>query len=118
MSLVVSIALMRGLTGIAPAHPHARSLAIILHVATVVPAIPLGCYLLLARKGGLWHKRLGKVWVALMVTTALSTLFIRFGEMLSPIHIFVPMTLMASYKLIATARRGEPTPMPCPHSRR
>ena len=107
MSLAVLIALLRAFTGLAPAHPHARSLAIIIHVATVLPAIPLGGYLLLARKGGVWHKRLGKIWVALMVTTALSTLFIRFGEMLSPIHVFVPMTLVASYKLIMTARRGD-----------
>ena len=42
-----------------------------------------------------------------MVTTALSTLFIRLGKMLSPIHVFVPMTRVASYKLIMTARRGD-----------
>ena len=46
-----------------------------------------------------------------MVTTALSACFIRYGGGLDfhvgPIHIFVPMTLWASYKLIATARRGD-----------
>jgi len=49
MSLAVLIALLRAFTGLAPVHPHARSLAIIIHVATVLPAIPLGGYLLLAR---------------------------------------------------------------------
>jgi uncharacterized membrane protein len=103
MSLAVTIALFRGLTGIAPDHPNIRHFAIALHVATVIPAIPLGGYLLLARKGTARHKQLGKIWVGLMVVTALSALFIRF----SFIHIFVPLTLWSSYKLVATARRGD-----------
>ena len=107
MTLTVFYALFRGLTGLAPSHPNARHLAIIIHVATVIPAIPLGGFLLLARKGTGWHKRLGKVWVGLMVTTAFSTLFIQTGGTFSFIHIFVPMTLWASYKLITTARRGD-----------
>jgi uncharacterized membrane protein len=107
MTLAVLVALFRGLTGIAPAHPHIRHLAIVIHVATVLPAIPLGGYLLLARKGDALHKRLGKIWVGLMVATALSAIFIRSGGTFSFIHIFIPMTLWSSYKLIATARRGD-----------
>ncbi|KWV92362.1 DUF2306 domain-containing protein [Erythrobacter sp. YT30] len=111
MSLAVIYALFRGFTGLAPSHPNTRDLAIVLHVATVIPAIPLGGYLLLAPKGTKWHKLLGKMWVVLMVTTALSACFIKYGGGLdfhvSPIHIFVPLTLIASYKLIATARRGD-----------
>lgn len=107
MTLAVLIALVRGLTGIAPTHPNARHLAIVIHVATVLPAIPLGGFLLLARKGTALHKRLGKLWVALMVTTALSAIFIQTGGTFSFIHIFVPITLIASYKLVATARRGD-----------
>lgn len=111
MSLAVIYALFRGFTGLAPSHPNTRDLAIVLHVATVIPAIPLGGYLLLAPKGTKAHKQLGKAWVALMVITALSACFIKYGGGLdfhvSPIHIFVPMTLWSSYKLIATARRGD-----------
>jgi uncharacterized membrane protein len=111
MSLAVAYALFRGFTGLAPSHPNTRDLAIVFHVATVIPAIPLGAYLLLAPKGTKWHKKLGKLWVALMVVTAISACFIGYGGGLdfhvSPIHIFVPMTLSASYKLIATARRGD-----------
>ncbi|MEP3421383.1 MAG: DUF2306 domain-containing protein [Erythrobacter sp.] len=111
MTLLTLYAVFRGLTGMAPSHPNARELAIILHVSTVLPAIPLGGYLLLAPKGTKWHKILGKLWVALMVATALSAVFIKWGGGLnfhfSFIHIFVPMTLWASYKLIATARRGD-----------
>jgi len=111
MTLAVIYALIRGLTGIAPDHMGTRDLAVTIHVATVLPAIPLGGYLLLAPKGTKWHKKLGKLWVALMLATALSAVFINYGGGLDfaigPIHIFVPMTLWASYKLVATARRGD-----------
>ena len=101
------VALFRGLSGMAPAHPNLREIAIVIHVSTVLPAIPLGGYLLLARKGGTLHKRLGKLWLALMVTTALSALFIQTGGSFSFIHLFVPLTLWSSYKVIASARRGD-----------
>lgn len=107
MTLLVAVALTRGLLGLAPSHSNIRELAIAIHVATVVPAIPLGTFLLLAPKGSRMHKSLGKLWVALMVTTALSAIFIQTGGTFSPIHIFVPITLIASYKLVATARRGD-----------
>ena len=107
MTSATIIALLRGLTGIAPSHSNARDLAIIIHVATVLPAIPLGGYLLLSRKGSKLHKRLGKVWVALMLTTASAAIFIQTSGSFSFIHIFVPMTYIASYRIIATARRGD-----------
>lgn len=72
MSLAVIVALVRGLTGLAPDHGHTRDMAVVLHVATVLPAIPLGGCLLLAPKGTKAHKSLGKLWVVLMVLTALS----------------------------------------------
>ena len=107
MSSVTIIALFRGMTGIAPAHGATRSIAIVLHVITVLPAIPLGAYLLLTRKGTKLHKQLGKLWVVLMLATATSAIFIKSGGSFSFIHIFVPMTYIASYKIIATARRGD-----------
>lgn len=107
MTLAAFYAVGRGLLGYAPDHPNIRHLAVIIHVSTVLPAIPLGGFLLLAPKGTPMHKILGKIWVALMVTTACSAIFIQTGGSFSFIHIFVPMTLWASYKLIATARRGD-----------
>ncbi|MEO1729423.1 MAG: DUF2306 domain-containing protein [Pseudomonadota bacterium] len=101
------IALARGLTGIAPSHVAVRHLAVVIHVATVLPAIPLGAYLLLTRKGTPRHKHLGKLWVGLMLATATSAIFIKTGGSFSFIHIFVPMTFIASYKIVATARRGD-----------
>ena len=107
MCTAVVVALFRGMLGFAPSHPNARHIAIVIHVATVLPCIPLGAYLLLAPKGGKVHKTLGKVWVALMLTTATSAIFIKTGGTFSFIHIFIPMTFIASYKLVATARRGD-----------
>ena len=107
MTSVTVLALVRGLTGIAPAHGAARHMAIVIHVATVLPCVPLGAYLLLTRKGTKLHKQLGKIWVGLMVTTATAAIFIKSGGSFSFIHIFVPMTYIASYKIIATARRGD-----------
>lgn len=107
MTLLTFYALTRGLLGFVPSHPNIKELAIAIHVATVTPAIPLGGYQLLAPKGTSLHKMLGKVWVTLMVTTAISAIFIKTGGTFSFIHIFVPITLWASYQLIAKARRGD-----------
>ena len=107
MSLLVLYALFRGLSGIAPSHPNARDWAIVIHVATVIPAIPLGGFLLLAPKGTRAHKMLGKIWVALMLTTATAAIFIKTGGSFSFIHLFIPLTFWASYRLIATARAGD-----------
>ncbi|MEL7518387.1 MAG: hypothetical protein AAFN48_05470 [Pseudomonadota bacterium] len=107
MTSATVIALTRGLTGLAPAHGAARHWAIVIHVVTVLPCVPLGAYLLLTRKGTKLHKQLGKLWVGLMVTTATAAIFIKSGGSFSFIHIFVPMTYIASYKIVATARRGD-----------
>lgn len=44
-----------------------------LHLASVIPAIPIGAYVLLRRKGDRLHRVLGRTWVVLMVTAALSS---------------------------------------------
>lgn len=45
-----------------------------LHLATVVPAFFIGTYLLLNSKGTPHHKRLGRVYMVLMLLTAVFTL--------------------------------------------
>lgn len=45
------------------------------HLATVLPAFVLGTYLLLVRKGSPSHKLLGKIYMLLMLATALIALF-------------------------------------------
>ncbi len=103
------LAAVRFAAGLAPDHHNTRDLAVILHLATVLPAVPLGAWLLLARKGTPRHRLLGKIWVVLMVVTALTALFIRQANdgQFSLIHIFVPMTLHGAWQAIATARRHD-----------
>ncbi|AUX68861.1 hypothetical protein CHX26_04460 [Porphyrobacter sp. HT-58-2] len=107
MSFAVLVALGRAGLGMVENLHYYNKLPIIIHVATVLPAIPLGGWLLLARKGTALHKRLGKVWLALMLVTATSAIFIQSSGGYSWIHLFVPITFHAAWKVIATARRGD-----------
>ncbi len=108
LGLASLYALLRAATGLAPAAPSAHDVAVAIHLMSVLPAIPLGLYVLLTRKGGARHRLLGRLWMALMVSTALSALFIRHLNHggFSWIHIFVPATLVAAWAAIASARAG------------
>jgi uncharacterized membrane protein len=99
----------RAALGLAPPTPWVRDFALLLHLSTVIPAIPLGLYIFLTRKGGARHKLLGKVWLGMMGTTAIATLFVRNVETggFSFIHIFSLLTLIAIPRAILTARRGQ-----------
>lgn len=108
LSAMAAVALGRAALGLAPAAPAIREVAVALHLTTVLPALPLGLYLLLARKGGPRHRLLGKIWVALMLVAALSALGIRHlnhGQF-SAIHLFVPLTIIGLWRAVATARSG------------
>ena len=107
MTAVCLLAIARAVLGFSGDLPHLGNAAVMFHVATVVPCVPLGLYLLIARKGDAMHKALGKLWVALMVITATSTLFIHEGMALSWIHIFVPLTYRASWLIVSSARKGD-----------
>ena len=107
MSLMCLIAIARGAFGFAPELPHLKNLALVTHIVTVLPCVPLGLYLLLAPKGTPRHKQLGKLWVVLMLTTATSTLFLRGFGNFTWIHIFVPITYRACWAIVRTARAGD-----------
>lgn len=107
MTALCLFAIVRAVTGYAPDLPHLSNIAVALHVTTVIPCVPLGLYLLLAPKGTAMHKQLGKLWVALMVVTATSTLWIHGLGNFSWIHLFVPLTYRASWLIVAKARRGD-----------
>ena len=83
-------------------------MAVQIHVFTVVPAFMLGAWMLMARKGTRIHKLLGRVWVALMAVTALSSFFIHEIRMIggfSPIHLLSILTLFSCGFIIWTARQ-------------
>lgn len=107
--LLILYAAARAALGLAPATPWVRDVALVIHLATVVPALPLGLYIFLTRKGGTRHKQLGKSWLTLMGITAVATLFIRNIENggFSFIHLASVMTLVAIPRVIITARRRE-----------
>lgn len=107
VTLAAAIALFKWMTGLAPDLAHYRNWAVIIHVATVIPAVPLGAYLLLAPKGNARHKLLGKVWIGLMVSTAIAITFVRGGTDFSWIHIYVPYTLLGAWNVVRTARAGQ-----------
>jgi uncharacterized membrane protein len=70
------------------------------HLATMAGALILTPLMLLRRRGDRLHRRLGRVWVALMIATALISFAIR-GQpsgALSPIHLISAFVLvMAPY---------------------
>lgn len=79
-----------------------------LHASAAIGALVLGTVQMFAPKGTIPHRTVGYVWAVLMVTTAISAIFIRQinGGNFSFIHIFVPLTLLSVYGMIANARRG------------
>lgn len=107
MTALCALAIARAALGLSGDLPHLRHFVLVFHVTTVIPCVPLGLYLLIAPKGTPMHKQFGKLWVALMVVTSLSTIFIRPGMEMTWIHIFVPITLRAAYLIVAKARRGD-----------
>lgn len=78
-----------------------------LHVITAVSALALGIVQLVAPKGTLPHRTLGYGFAILMLTVAITASFIREinpGNF-SFIHIFVPLTLLGLFGMIANARQ-------------
>ncbi len=70
--------------------------AVAIHLGTVGPALILGGLLLVRRKGGASHIFLGRLWMALMVTTAVVSFWIRSpAGTLSAIHLFSAGVLIA-----------------------
>jgi len=83
-------------------------IAIQIHVAAVVPAALLGAYLLAGPKGTPRHRLLGKIWLALMVVTSLSSFFIHQINMFygfSPIHLLSIFVLSGCWGAIVNARK-------------
>lgn len=82
---------------------------IALHTTTALGALLLGIVVLLRPKGTPIHKAMGRVWVALMAATALSSFWIleiRDGAGFSPIHVLSIVTLVTLAAAIWSIRRG------------
>lgn len=82
-------------------------LAVQVHVATVVPAALIGAIVFLNRKGTPLHKALGRIWMVLMVVTALSTFFIHEIDLFlgfSPIHVISILVVIGCIRAVHLAR--------------
>jgi uncharacterized membrane protein len=83
-----------------------------LHLATILPAFAIGTWLLVNRKGAARHKRLGRAYMALMLATALISLFMpaEVGPQLLGhfgfIHGFSLLTLVLVPSAFLAARQG------------
>lgn len=86
------------------------SLAIQLHVLAVIPAALIGGYMLSARKGTWLHRLCGRIWIALMVLTALSSFFIHEIRLIggfSLIHILSIVVLVSAFEIVRSARQRD-----------
>ena len=83
-----------------------------LHLATILPAFVIGTYLMVRRKGTPNHRLLGKIYLSLMVVTAVVTLFMptkiggRLFDHFGFIHAFSLLTLYSVPTALLAARRG------------
>lgn len=77
---------------------------IVLHVATVLGAFVVGVVLLVGAKGRRLHRILGWTWIALMLTTAVTTLFIQSDGGFSAVHTFSVITLIEAPLGVVLAR--------------
>ena len=65
-----------------------------MHLLTILVALALTPVLMFGRRGSRRHRKLGQVWVAAMIATAATSLFVREpGTDRSPIHILSVLTL-------------------------
>lgn len=82
------------------------------HLWTVVPCVFMGAYLLFAKKGGLLHRKLGIVYMTLMVTTAVIALFMeaRVGPRLlnhfGYLHLFSLLVLWTVPTALIQVKKG------------
>lgn len=87
---------------------HSFTPAILIHLAAALAALGMGAVLFLRPKSSPSHRLLGRLWLALMVITAVSTYWIRTGGGFSWLHGFSIATLVALAYGLAMAVAGRP----------
>lgn len=86
---------------------HAPAWALWIHLGTVLPAIPLGAWVLWGPKGTPGHKAAGRIWALMMLVTAIASFWLRgLTGGIGPIHLFSVLTLYSIPVSIWNARRG------------
>jgi uncharacterized membrane protein len=86
------------------------SIALRIHLATIIPSFFLGTWLLFAsRKGSRLHRGLGFLYLSLMTITATAAIFIRdlnHGNF-SFFHLFIPLTYWGVFGALWNVRRRD-----------
>lgn len=83
------------------------AIALAIHLATVIPALVLGAFVMVMKKGTYLHKMLGRIWGTLMMITAISSFGLQgLTGTIGPIHIFSVMTLVSIPRGILAIRAG------------
>lgn len=80
------------------------------HLTFALTSLLLGAVMLLRRKGDVRHKIIGRLWVALMAATALTSFFIHSMPMIGPfgpIHILSVIVLSGLVSAVRAVRRGD-----------
>lgn len=79
------------------------------HVVCALLALVLGPLALMRRSRDRWHRLLGRVWVAVIAGTALTSFFINEARLVGPfsvIHVLSVITLAGLWQGVAAARAG------------
>lgn len=93
--------------GTPSAQYHTPTLVLAIHLATVIPALPLGAYVLWARKGTATHKMLGCIWAVMMMISAVDSIWVRETTGgIGPIHALSALTLVSIPLAIYHIRNG------------
>lgn len=87
--------------------PDAIPIPVLAHLCAALAALVLGVVMLVRRKGTASHKALGRLWVALMLTVAISSLWIPRFLHLTWIHLFTLLTLLLLPLAIYRIRSGD-----------
>ena len=86
--------------------PATVPLPILIHLSAAISALVLGIFMLVRRKGTLSHKFWGRIWAGLMLTVAISSLWIPNFLHFTWIHLFTLLTLVSLPLAIYKIRRG------------
>ncbi|MFC6621851.1 DUF2306 domain-containing protein [Novosphingobium panipatense] len=100
----ILLALIQGLAGGAAGRSSGSGFWLTLHLLSVIPALPVGAYVLLRRKGDKAHRTAGRIWGGLMMVAALSSFGLPGG--LGLIHGLSVLVLVMIPRGILQARRG------------
>lgn len=79
---------------------------ILVHLLTALGAVIAGGLTLILRKGTPTHRMLGRIWVLLIVTTALVSFGIRRHGGFSPIHVLSVISLVTAALSVYAAMHG------------